>query len=108
MAEVDKWTIDKPDSSNWMAWKFQMRHFLLSKGLWGLVDGSEVLRENPTPQQEAEFRKRSQRALSNLVMSISSSLIYLITTFEDPKAAWDAVKGHFEQNSVVNKLMLKK
>uniref|UniRef100_A0A1X7TJH6 Reverse transcriptase Ty1/copia-type domain-containing protein n=1 Tax=Amphimedon queenslandica TaxID=400682 RepID=A0A1X7TJH6_AMPQE len=60
------------------------------------------------PQQEADFRKRSQRALSNLVMSISSSLIYLITTCEDPKAAWDALKGHFERDLLVNKLMLKK
>jgi len=43
MSEVDKWSIDKLDSLNWMTWKFQMKHLLLARGLWELVDGTEVL-----------------------------------------------------------------
>ena len=46
----EKWTIDKLDSSNWTTWKFQMRHLLLAKGLWGLVDGTEVLAKNVSAQ----------------------------------------------------------
>jgi len=30
MAEVDRWLIDKLDSSNWMTWKFQIKHLLLA------------------------------------------------------------------------------
>ena len=33
----EKWSIDKLDASNW-AWKFQMRHLLVAKGLWGYID----------------------------------------------------------------------
>jgi len=39
----EKWSVEKPDGSNWTTWKFQMKHLLLAKGLWGLVDGTETL-----------------------------------------------------------------
>ena len=55
-----KVSVDKLDGSNWAIWKFQMKHLLLTKGLWGLVDGTEVLRAGATAQQEANFMtKRS-------------------------------------------------
>jgi len=108
MSEVDKWSISKLDSSNWMTWKFQMKHLLLARGLWGLVDGTAVLCDNPSAQQEADFKKRSQKAFSTIVMSISSSVLYLITSFEEPADAWMALRDHFEQDTLVNKLMLKK
>ena len=71
MVEADKWSIDKLDSSNWTTWKFQMKHLLLAKGLWGLIDGLEVLEESPMVQQEANFKKSSQKAFSTIVMSVS-------------------------------------
>ena len=46
--ETDKWSIDKLGNSNWITWKFQMRHYLLSKGLWKYVDETEVLAEGAT------------------------------------------------------------
>ena len=60
VAEVDKWLIDL---SNWMTWKFQMKHLLLAKGLWGIIDGTEVLRENPTAQQEQSSKEVSKGIL---------------------------------------------
>ena len=53
-----KWSIDKLDGSNWSVWKFQMKHLLLAKGLWGLVDGTEDLRGGATAQQQADFKRR--------------------------------------------------
>ena len=40
----EKWSIEKLDGNNWNTWKFQMKHLLVAKGLWNLVDGSEVYR----------------------------------------------------------------
>lgn len=54
----EKWSIDKLDGSNWQTWKFQMRHLLLAKGLWGLVDGTEELQEDADDQHRAEFERR--------------------------------------------------
>ena len=61
----DKWSIDKLGTSNWSTWKFQMKHMLLAKGLWGHVDGTEVLAAEANVAQQTEFNKRAQRAFSN-------------------------------------------
>ena len=41
-------------------------------------------------------------------MSISSSQLYPITSCEEPARAWATLKNHFEWDTLVNKLMLKK
>jgi hypothetical protein len=104
----EKWSVDKLESTNWVTWKFQMKHMLLAKGLWGFVANTEVLRQNPTAQQEAEFKSKLQRAFSTLVMAISPSQLYLITSYEKPNEAWDALCAHFEGDTLANKLFLKK
>ena len=43
---------------------------LLAKGLWGYVDGTEVLEEGATAQVHVEFQKKSQKAFSTIVMSL--------------------------------------
>ena len=108
MADIDKWSIEKLDSSNWMTWKFQIKHLLLAKDLWGFIDGTEVLQDDASAQQRTDFNKRSQKAFSTMVMSVSSSQLYLITSYEEPRRAWTALKNHFERDTLVNKLILKK
>ena len=41
-------------------------------------------------------------------MSMESSQLYLVTSFEEPVGAWKALANHFERDTLVNKLMLKK
>ena len=82
--------------------------FVAGKGTVGYVDGTETLREDPTAQQRADFRKASQKAFSTIVMAISTSQLYLVTSLEEPKDAWDALHGHYERDTLANKLMLKK
>ena len=42
------------------------------------------------------------------MISVSASQLYLITSCEEPVEAWTALREHFERDSLVNKLMLKK
>ena len=107
MAAEEKWCIDKLDGSNWMTWKFQVRHLLLAKGLWGVVDGSETLPEDSSAQVHAEFEKKEQKALSTIALAVSTPQLYLITSCEKPKDAWDALRNHFERKTLANKLYLK-
>ena len=110
MAEAteDSWKIEKLDGSNWLTWKFQMRHLLLAKGLWGYVDGSEKLEDTASALQKKEFNKKSQMAFSTIVMAVSSSQLYLITSCERPNDAWGALKTQFERDSLANKILMKK
>ena len=100
--------IDKLDGKNWSTWKFQMKHLLLAKGLWGVVDGSETLAEGATVAVTTEFQKKSQRAFSTLVLAISTPQLYLVTSCEEPAQAWTELKNHFERDTLANKLFLKK
>jgi hypothetical protein len=70
--------------------------------------GTEAVGEDATALVRAEFQKKSQKEFSTIVMVIRSSQLYLITSFEQPKDAWDALRNHFERDTLANKLMLKK
>ena len=104
----DKLTIDKLDGCNWITWKFQLKRFLLAKGLWKCVDESAVLAEKATAEQQAKYQSESQKAFSVIPMSVSTPQLYLITSCEEPKEAWDTLKKHFERGTLANKLFLKK
>jgi hypothetical protein len=93
----EKWVIDKLDGKNWSTWKFQMKHLLLAKGLWGVVDGSETLAEGATVAVTTEFQKKSQRAFSTLVLAISTPQLYLVTSCEEPAQAWTELKTTLDE-----------
>ena len=104
----EKCVIDKLDGSNWLTWKFQFRHLLIAKDLWNHVEGTAVLENGATEKKQLEFKKREQKAFSNLVLCISSSQLYLITSYETANEAWGNLRGHFERETLANKLFLKK
>ena len=85
-----------------------MRHLLLSKGLWGIIDGTDTLPENATAAATNEHSKRSQKTFSSIVMAVGMSQLYLITLTESPAEAWDTLRKHFERETLSNKLFLKK
>jgi len=107
-ADGGRWSIERLNGENWMTWKFQMKHMLLVKELWNVTTGTEVLPNDANDAARADFNSRSQKALSSLVMSIDPSQLYLITSCEVAREAWDILKQHFEANTLNNKLSLKK
>ena len=104
----EKWSIEKLNRSNWNTWKFQMKHLLMAKGLWNLVDGSEVLASEATAAATALFQSWLHKAFSTIVLAMDSAQLYLVTSCEEPEQAWNALKNHFEQETLANKLLLKK
>ena len=100
----EKWTVDKLDNSNWNTWKFQMRHLLLAKGLWGHVDGSDELAVNASDAARSEFRKK---VFYNHYGSQQSPSV-LSDICSEPKEAWDKLREHFECEILANELYLKK
>ena len=102
------WSIERFNGENWSTWKFQMKHLLLVKDLWNITQGTEQLSTTANEDAIAEFDTRSQKAFSMIVMSISPAQLYLITSCESAKDAWDNLKQQFESNTLQNKLLLKK
>ncbi len=104
----EKWSIEKLNSLNWTTWKFQMKHFLLAKGMWGLVDGTDTLAEDASESSRTQFKQKSQKAFSSMVMAIDTSQLYLVTSCEAIQEAWEVLRKHFERDTLANKLFLKK
>ena len=73
-----------------------------------MVDGTETLKDDASTKEIVEFKARAQRAFSTIALAMKSSQLYLITSTEEPKAAWDALRNHFERDTLANKLFLKK
>ena len=103
-----KWSVDKLSGENWSTWKFQMKHVLLARDLWKCIDGSYVLAEGANAQMQAEYHTKHQKALTTIVMSVSTPQLYLITASTTAKEAWTALSNHFECKTLGNKLIIKK
>ena len=63
------------------------------------MDGSETLKGDASADETPEFKARAQKAFSTIVLAMRSSQLYLIISTEEPKAAWDALRKHFERLS---------
>ena len=92
-------TIDKLTSDNYSVWKFKLKHLLIAKELYGYVDGTITLAGDANATVKADFAKKSSKAFSHIVLSVSDNLLYLITEAENPKEAWDKLKAHFERDT---------
>ena len=104
----DKWTIEELDSSNWITRKFQMKHLLHGKGLRKVVNGTETIPDENDVEQFEKYALKVERALATIVLGISTSKLYLITTCTAPDKARKALTAHFERDSLSNKQFLKK
>ena len=65
------------------------------------------MKEDANEAAKTKFRDESQKAISTIVMAISTPQLYLVTSCEEPKAVWDTLKKHFERETLANKLYLK-
>jgi len=68
----DKQSVDKLLSKNYSTWKFKLKHLLIAKELWGYVDEPE---ESATAQTKLDYTKKSSKAMSNIVLSVSDDLL---------------------------------
>ena len=72
------------------------------------VDGSEVLASKASVAAVALFQLRLHKVSSTIELAIDIVQLYLITLCEEPKQAWNALKNYFKQETLANKLLLKK
>ena len=77
---------------------------LVGKDLWDIVSGDEVLDEGAANGARSSFKKRDNKALSIICLSISSDLKIYVRNAKSSKEAWDALSSHFEEKSLSKKI----
>jgi len=99
--------VDKLTANNYATWKFKLKHLLIAKELFGHCDGSM---EEPTTGEAAKkaFKLNAQKALSQIVRSVSDEFIYLTTECEAAQQAWEKLQSNFEWDASANRIYLEK
>ena len=83
--------------SNYPTWKVQCKMALVKEGLWRIITRKEVGPGGNTGEQ-AKFATRKDRDLATIVLSVDTTLLYLISNLQDPVVVWRKLAGHFEKN----------
>lgn len=80
-----------------------------TEGLWDIVTKTESC---PDQTREADkykkFVARRDRALATIVLSIDTSLLYLLGDPQDPAVVWEELSSQFQKRTWANKLKLRK
>ena len=101
-----KVVIDPLNGSNYQSWKFNVKLILMDRGLWGIVSGVETAPkasdEDKKEKEIKEFLLRSQKAYSQIALTVKKDLQIHVANTDDPKKAWDQLKKHFEFVSVTH------
>ena len=106
MAESKSVAVVSLNGSNFPTWKIQCRMALLKDGLWSIVSGTEVLPAEGDAR--TKFLARRDRALAIIVLSVQSSLLYLLGEPEDPVVVWKKLSDQFQKKTWANKLGLRR
>jgi len=67
-----------------------------------------VLAQDANKCARAEFNTKSQKVFLTIALAVSTRQLYLSTSLDKPKDAWDAIRYHFERDTLANRLFLKK
>ena len=108
MAESRTTTAVVPlNGSNYPTWKVQCKMALMKEGLWRIVTGEEVA-PGDSASEQAKFAARKDRALATIVLSVDTSLLYLIRDPQDPVVVWRKLAGQFEKKTWATRLDLRR
>ena len=80
-----------------------MRMVLLTKDLWGVVDGSEI---KPSRDEVSEWEKKNQKALANISLALTPIEQHNILDCTTAKAAWDVLEKLYEGKGRNRKFLL--
>ena len=85
-----------------------MKMFLIGKGLWEIVDGTETIAETAGPDLQAKFKKRDNLALATICLGINSDLHIYVRTAKTGKEAWEELSKRFEEKTLSKKIEYRK
>ena len=103
-----KFVIDKLTGANYGVWSMKVKMMLMKDGLWGLIDGTDVLEGPPNQPELSAYSRKVAKAIATIGLSVDDSFLLMIGDKETPKAMWDALKEHFQSDSLANELFLRR
>ena len=79
--------MEKFNGNNFYNWKVKIQLFLMSKNLWGIVDGSKTIPTDLT--QLSAWEKREERDKSMIGLTLLDSQLHLIDLNKSSTEMWE-------------------
>ena len=83
-----------------------MKMYLIGKDLWDITQGTELIREGATDDEQKKFKKRENLALASTCLAVSTHLQIYIRNAKSAKEAWDSLSNHFAEKTLSKKIFL--
>ena len=81
---------------------------VMKENLWSIVCGTEVVPSATEAEKLAKFEARRDRALATVVLSVDTSLLYLLGDLKDPEIVRKQQLEQFQKKTWANKLSLRR
>ena len=107
MADSRTVTVGPLNDTNYPSWKIQCKMALMKEGLWRIVTVQETA-STGSETERAKFAARRDRALATVVLSVDTSLLYLVGDPEDPVVVWKKLADQFEKKTWATRLDLRR
>ena len=85
-----------------------MQDGLMRESLWRIVTGEETAPTRGSESEQAKFASRRDRALATIVLTVDTSLLYLIGNPENPVEIWKKLTDQFEKKTWATRLDLRR
>ena len=96
------------NESNFPTWKIQLKMYLISQDLFGVVNETEVAPADTTTAEYSRYAKKRDKALAAIVLAIEPRLLYIIGEPQEPSEVWKKLTNTFQRKSWANKLRLRR
>ena len=100
------------NDGNYATWKIQAKMNLMKEDLFSIATGDETepdgAEANGGAAAVAKFRKRRDKCLALLVLSVDYKLLYLLGDPTDPVVVWNKLQSTFQRKTWANKLRLRR
>ncbi|HVX00095.1 MAG TPA: DUF4219 domain-containing protein, partial [Candidatus Babeliaceae bacterium] len=108
------YTIDKLNNNNFSAWKFRMRMILIDRGLWEIVDGSQVAPmlnagdDAESRVKHTEWKKKDNTALAQIALTVGTTELIHIKGVKSAREAWLKIGNVFEAKGLDANVFLRR
>lgn len=103
---LESWQLDpisfesKLDYDNYSLWSARIEIILQSRGLWGLVDGTEVAPQADAEEAELQrWKMRDACARLQLMTNVPDKWLWVFRRASTVREAWVALLEHFQPHS---------
>lgn len=107
------YTIDKLNSSNFSSWKFRMQMILIDRGLWEIVDGTQVAPvvtsgDEASQAKLVDWKKKDNTARAQIALTVGNSELVHIKAAKTSREVWTKICSVFEAKGLAARIFLRR